>query len=85
MNTIVSFDVVSLYSNIPHDLGIEAIKYWLDKYPTLNQDRFTKDFIIESIKIILHNNYFEFGDDNYKQIKGTAMGTKMAPTYATLV
>ena len=25
---LVSFDVVNLYTNIPHDLGIEAIEYW---------------------------------------------------------
>ena len=26
---LVTFDVVSLYTNIDHDLGIEAIEYWM--------------------------------------------------------
>jgi len=30
-STLVSFDVIGLYTNIPHDLGLEAIKYWLRK------------------------------------------------------
>ena len=34
---------------------------------------------------ILDNNYFSFNGKFYQQIKGTAMGTKFAPTYATLV
>ena len=27
---LASFDVESLYSNIPHELGLEAIEYWLN-------------------------------------------------------
>ena len=42
-------------------------------------------FILESIKIILENNNFDFNDKMYTQVRGTAMGTKFAPTYATLV
>jgi hypothetical protein len=26
---LVSFDVVNLYTNIPHDLGISAITFWM--------------------------------------------------------
>ena len=36
------------------------------------------------IEIILNNNSFQFNNVNYIQTLGTAMGTKMAPTYATL-
>ena len=33
-NTLLaSFDIEALYCNIPHDLGIGAVKYWLEKYP----------------------------------------------------
>ena len=40
---------------------------------------------MESLKLVLENNTFFFNNKFYKQIKGTAMGTKVAPTYATLV
>ncbi|XP_062606683.1 uncharacterized protein LOC134268439, partial [Saccostrea cucullata] len=82
---LVSFDVTSLYTNITHELGIEAIKYWLDKYPEEIDHRFPANFILEGLRIVLENNNFLFDDENYLQIKGTAMGTKVAPTYACLV
>ena len=84
-NTILtSFDIEALYSNIPHKLGLEAIKYWIEKYPNTLNSRFSKEFILDGIKFILENNIFCFNDTFYRQEKGTAMGTKFAPVYATL-
>ena len=40
---------------------------------------------MEGIKLILENNGFCFNDTYFLQTKGTAMGTKFAPIYATLV
>lgn len=82
---LVSFDVVSLYSNIPHELGIKAIEYWLKKYPQKLCGRINPEFIVDGIKFILENNTFCFNNKYYKQLQGTAMGTKCAPVYATLV
>ena len=56
----------------------------LKKYPNLINDRFTQNFILEALKIVLNNNTFSFDDKHYLQTKGTDMGTKVAPTYATL-
>ena len=53
-------DIVSLYTSIRHDLGVEAIEYWLQTYPDKVPKRFTRDFIIESILFILQNNNFYF-------------------------
>ena len=36
----------------------------------------------EPIDIVLQNNVFEFNESFYLQNQGTAMGTKMAPSYA---
>ena len=82
---LVSFDVTSLYTNIPHELGLKAIEYWLDKYPKLIHSRFNKSFILEALKLVLKNNHFVFKEEFFHQIAGTAMGTIVAPTYATLV
>ena len=82
---LVTYDVESLYTNIDHDLGIEAIGYWIDKHRDKVNYRFSKDFICKAIQIILQNNTFQFNDEFYLQKNGTAMGTKMAPTYAILV
>ena len=51
-STFVSFDVTSLYTNISHDLGIEAISYWIEQFPDfLVDDRFTKDFRTEALRL----------------------------------
>ena len=82
---LITFDVVSLYTNIPHEFGIAAVSYWLEKHRDTILPRFSKDFILDSLRLILQNNAFYFDSKYYIQEKGTAMGTKMAPTYATLV
>ena len=39
---LASFDIEALYSNIPHKLGLEAVKYWIEKYPDTLNSRFYK-------------------------------------------
>ena len=70
---LVTFDVVILYTSIPHDLGLDAIKFWLNHCKT-------------SLFIILQKNTFQFDTFQFEfiQLQGTAMGTKMAPTYANI-
>jgi hypothetical protein len=57
---LVTFDVTSLYTNIPHEFGVEALTYWIEKYPELIPGNFSLDFIIDSVKFILENNTFHF-------------------------
>ena len=42
------------------------------------------DSISQIIELVLKKNNFQFNDINYLQILGTAMGTKMAPSFASL-
>ena len=39
---------------------------------------------MELAKCVLKNNIFEHNEDLYKQLRGTAIGTKIAPPYAVL-
>ena len=81
---LVTLDIVSLYSNIEHNLGLTAIQYYVQEFPEL-LGRFPGQLILDGCKLILENNYFEFNGNYFLQIQGTAMGTKFAPTYAILV
>ena len=81
---IVCFDVTSLYTSIPTDLGIEALDYWYDRLSSLIDKRFTKSFILESVRFILENNFFQFNSVMWHQCCGTAMGKSFAPPYACL-
>ena len=83
-SSLFSYNVVSLYTSIPHELGLEAIKFWITKKRSLIPDRFSHAFILESVRFVLINNNFLFDNVMYKQVKGTAMGTKFAPSYACL-
>jgi len=83
--SFITFDVVSLYTNIPHDLGYRAIDYWIENYEDSIPIRFNKNMILNGLKLVLERNYFSFQDEIFLQVAGTAMGTKVAPTYASLV
>ena len=56
----------------------------IDKYPETLHPRFNTPFITGGIELVLNNNSFQFNKKNYIQTHGTAMGNKIAPTYATL-
>ncbi|CAH2275905.1 Hypothetical predicted protein [Pelobates cultripes] len=77
---LVTMDVQSLYTSIDHNRGIEAVDWTLDKDPNLTQQSDTRKYIRELLTFILTENYFLFRDKYYKQIKGTAMGSNVAPT-----
>ena len=80
---LVTLDVTSLYTNIPHKEGIEAIENVI--YSTRPHQYMPKNSsIIDILKLILTCNNFQFNGTNYLQVSRTAMGTRVAPTYANL-
>ena len=82
---LVTADVTSLYTNIPHNEGIATILEALDRHRALLPADTPRNGIIHNfLHFILKENYFDFLDKHYLQIQGTAMGTKMAPPYANI-
>ena len=90
---IMCADVTSLYPNIPIETGIAFMRLRLlhlheqekkitNKTPLLSESDI--EFVCELSEFILNNNYIEFGDHTYKQIRGTAMGTPLAVVFANL-
>jgi hypothetical protein len=83
----VTIDVTALYTNIPtvgQDGGIEAFKEALNKRSADLKGKIPTDYLIELLGLVLEGNIFEFNGDLWQQKIGTAMGTKVAPTYACL-
>ena len=78
---LVTMDVSSLYTNIPHHDGIAAIREALNK--RIDQTPHTW-ILLRLVHFVLNKNFFEFNGKFYLQKMGTAMGTKMAPNYANL-
>lgn len=77
----VSFDVISMFPNIPKDLGLKMCTAELNKRP--KQDIPT-DCIIEALDITLDNNICQFDNQWYRQLIGTAMGPHNACEYADI-
>nr|XP_039261668.1 uncharacterized protein LOC120337836 [Styela clava] len=78
---LVSMDVVSLYTNIPHNDGLEAMEKYLNRF---SEDKQEIPWIAKAANLVLTNNNFVFDEQHYLQIQGTAMGTKLAPKYANI-
>ena len=77
----VTFDVKSLYTNIPNHEGIQAVKEALNR----EQDRpIATKVVIKFLYFILTLNNFVFNGTHYIQKKGCAMGTICAPSYANI-
>ena len=81
MALLVTWDVKSLYTNIPHKEGLEALKTTL-KNENILQTKI--DAILDFSKLVLSCNHFKFLGQNYLQKSGTAMGTKMACSYMNI-
>ena len=74
-------DVNSLHTNNPHSDEEEVCRSFL----TVNTiDQTLINDIPTLLDFILKHNLFVFDDKQCLQINGTAMGTKMAPTYANI-
>ena len=80
---IGTMDVTSLYTNIPNDEGIQNIGDVLTTDRN-SREKPTNQTLIKLLEVVLKNNNLQFNGDHYLQIGGTAMGTKVAPSYANL-
>ena len=77
---LVSLDVRSLYTNLPHKERIEAVKQTLTK----SKPGIRIKVVLNILKLILTLNNFVFNGINDFHKKGCAMGTKCAPSYANI-
>ena len=74
-------DVVGLYNNIPHEYRLRACRTMLDRlencYPPTGD-------VIDLARLVLTLNCFQYEDRFYSQVHGTAIGTRMATSYANV-
>lgn len=79
---LVTLDVTSLYTNIPHDDGIRAVVETYEAF--CESSPVDGDTLATLLKLILELNNFEFDNAHYIQINGTSMGTRVGPSYANI-
>ena len=78
---IVTGDVTSLYTNMNLDRIIAVIRETFAKNPDSLRP---SEEILELLDLTLKNNDFEFNNEFFLQIHGTAMGKRYAPSLANL-
>ena len=78
---LCTIDVVGLYPNIPHSEGLTSLRRVLE---LRDNKQISSETLVELAEIVLKNNIFQFDEETFKQVRGTAIGTKFAPPYAIL-
>ena len=73
---LVTADVVGLYSNISQEEGMEVFRRALD---TRQAPRFNTQFLMTLLGFVLTLNLFVFDSTYWRQVYGTAMGTRVRP------
>lgn len=81
---LVSFDVISLFTNIPTYLAIKIImKNWttIEKFTNIPKKQFLRmlEFCLKE------NNYFQYENKLFNQIFGMPMGNPLSPTIADII
>ena len=66
-NFIFTMDITSLYTVIPNNEGLQALKYFLNQRPI---KRPSTETLLRLAELVLTLNCFSFGDNYYKQING---------------
>lgn len=79
---ICTFDIKSLFTNIPYNEGCKAVRNKLCQ----NSSLYNRDvrFLMSLLDIILTRNYFRFGGQHYLQLQVASMGSPAAPSYANI-
>lgn len=87
---LVTMDVTSLYTNIPHDEGAEWVSEFyhetLDKWNDfdIGIQPIDREKLKELILFILHNCTFEFNRERFRQNYGTTMGARFSVKFANI-
>ena len=76
---LVTADVVGLYSSIPYNAGLEALKDALD---CKQKKKISTDMLVKKAQFVLTKNYFEFGQKYCIKFVKPLLARKFSPPYA---
>ena len=78
---LFTIDFKSLYTNIPVEDAINAIKILVWKFQDVIPNA---EFVVELLEVILKNSLMTFDGEYFQQIFGVIMGTNVAPILANI-
>ena len=80
--SFITMDVTDLYTMIPQEGGVTAIKKLIEACGVKQIDGVTKEIILSLTRFVMTNNYFYLDGTYYRQIRGGAMGSPLTLTIA---
>jgi predicted GIY-YIG superfamily endonuclease len=84
-DTLVSFDVVSLFTNVPVDEALQVIRSRLEDDNTLAERSVLEvEAVMELLEVCLRTTYFQVDDGFYQQKEGMAMGNSLSPIVSNI-
>ncbi|XP_064485960.1 uncharacterized protein LOC135398489 [Ornithodoros turicata] len=85
-DVMMSFDVISLFTNVPIDVALSVVRTKLRADVDL-EDRtdLSVEDILELLKLCLGQTFFQFKSRFFKQTDGCPMGSPISTTIANLV
>ncbi|CAF3732621.1 unnamed protein product [Rotaria sp. Silwood1] len=75
--SFITMDMTDLYTMIPQEGGIAAIKKLIEASNLKQIDGVKKEIILALARFVMTNNYFYLDESYYKQIRGGAMGSPL--------
>jgi len=81
---LFSADATSMYTNIDTNLGIASIRDFITAHQSKLPANIPSNFFLLVLTLIMKRNIFTFGDSYWLRLAGTAMGTHVACSYATV-
>ena len=74
-------DVSALYPSVPQEEGLVSLRGALDRRP---DQSVSTEYLVKMMRVVLTMNTFEWDKKLYRQVMGTAIGTRAAPTFCGL-
>ncbi|XP_068678522.1 uncharacterized protein [Montipora foliosa] len=82
---MVSFDVESLFTNVPIDAAVQTALQKLEDDPSLADCTTpTPAQIADLLNFVLRSTYFQFNGSTYEQLEGAAMGSPVSAVITNL-
>ena len=72
---MVSFDVVSLFTNVPIELALSVVEKRLDEVDVSDHTPLSKEALVSLLRLCLLSTKFYYNGTVYQQIFRTAMGS----------
>ena len=83
--TLVSFDVESLFTNVPVEESIAIIKRRLPEDTTVEErTSLSRNTVVDLLDLCLKCTYFQYNGEYYQQVDGVAIGSPVSPIVANI-